>query len=1033
MNTTNSSSAGLTHSAKDWENPFLTHRNREPGHATLMPFPTADEARSKDRLDSPWCLMLNGSWKFKYLPGGIDEAPAGFESAEHSDAKWASLPVPACWQLHGYDIPQYTNVNYPIPLNPPYVPNENPVGLYRRTFNLPASWDGMRLFLHFAGVDSMFNVWVNGQFVGMSKGPHIPAEFDVTAVARPGRNLVAVQVFKWSDGTYLEDQDMWRMSGIFRDVYLWAAPVLHLRDVHLQPSITAQGDGVLEIRLFLRNYNASFRTAEVKAILQDASGRPAAQAKGAIPTPGLGAELRHAFSLRVRKPALWSAEAPNLYRLTLVLSGGGGVLEALSFNMGFRTVAIRDGQFWINDVSIKVRGVNRHDSSPDTGHYVTRAHMERDVQLMKQNNINFVRTSHYPNDPYWYELCDRYGIFVMDEADLETHGLCVNGDWGELSKHPDWKTAFVDRAERMVQRDRNHPCVVFWSLGNESGFGPNHVAMSECVRALDPSRPIHYSPADHDPSVDVISSMYVNVSSMNNLGAGLLDPDPRPYLLCEYAHAMGNGPGSLKEYWDTFWRYPRLIGGCVWEWTDHSVRRRGPDGRDQFTYGGDFGDSPHDGNFCIDGLVFPDRRPHSGLIELKKIYEPVAAVSLDWSAGQLTLLNRHFFLDLCHLEAAWQLQHEGRTLRKGSLPMPPIAPMTRGKMILPETVRKAAGSDVWLTVSFRLKRNTMWAKAGHEVAWCQFAAPCSGTASVTTAAARAPATGLRVTDKNSLLHISNAAGELVFDRRKGTLSRWTLGGRILLDRPMEAQTWRAPTDNDKEMAHQWREFGLHRILTRINHTEFCPGGEGSPAVFTAGTTLAAIQHRPVLDLVWRYEIMDTDRLRLTLTFYPRAMPPKLGYARLGIRLFLPSAADQIQWYGAGPHEAYADRRESARIGRFAGTTRDLYVPYIKPQENGARIDTRWVSVKDKQGTGIQIRAVNHPFMFSALPYTAEELTAKAHDYELQDSGHTVLSLDHSQCGLGSNSCGPLPEAAYYLTPHQPVTLSLDLEGTSGKR
>lgn len=1031
MNSTGSVDNSVLHSSNDWENPALTHRNREPGHTTLMPFPSADEARRKDRLESPWCLMLNGSWKFKYLPTGIDEAPAGFESMDHSDAKWDSLPVPACWQLHGYDIPQYTNVNYPIPLNPPYVPNENPVGLYRRTFNLPASWDGMRLFLHFAGVDSMFNVWVNGQFIGMSKGPHIPAEFDVTAAVRPGRNLIAVQVFKWSDGTYLEDQDMWRMSGIFRDVYLWAAPVLHFRDVHIMPSITAGGDGLLDITLFLRNYNTALRNADVNAVLHNAAGRPVASTRFTLRPPGLGAELRHTFSLKARKPDLWSAESPSLYRLTLTLSGNTTVLEALSFNTGFRTVAIRDGQFWINDVSIKVRGVNRHDSSPDTGHYVTRAHMERDVQLMKQHNINFVRTSHYPNDPYWYELCDRYGLFVMDEADLETHGLCVNGDWSELSLNPDWRTAFVDRAERMVQRDRNHPCIVFWSLGNESGFGPNHVAMADRIRTLDPSRPIHYHPADRDPAVDVISSMYVNVSAMNNLGAGVLDPDPRPFLLCEYAHAMGNGPGALKEYWDTFWRYPRLIGGCVWEWTDHSVRRRGPDGRDQFTYGGDFGDFPNDANFCVDGLVFPDRRPHTGLIELKKVYEPLAADGFNWATAELTLLNRHFFLNLDHLEAVWQLQREGRTLAQGRAAMPRIAPMKHGKLKLPAAIRNVTGSETWLTVRFELKQNTPWAKAGHEVAWCQFAAPCANGATASSQPAPDPA-GIKVTNRSSLVRVSSPAGEMVFDHRKGALVEWTVGGQPLLTRPIEAQLWRAPTDNDKEMAHQWREYGFHRLLTRVNHTEFSAGNDGGPAVFTAGTTLAAIQHRPAVDLVWRYEIIDAATLRMSVTFYPRSMP-KLGYPRLGIRLFLPDSANRVAWYGAGPHEAYSDRRESVRVGAYSGTVANLYVPYIKPQENGARIDTRWVSVKNGAGAGLKVSAVNHPFMFSALPYTAEELTAKAHYHELQAAGSTVLSLDHSQCGLGSNSCGPLPEAAYYVKPAAPLTLALDLQAIPARR
>ncbi len=1026
MSASTASSAAAPHPPNDWENPALMHRNREPGHATLMPFPSMDAARRQDRLLSPWCLLLNGTWKFKYLPKGVEDTPAGFESVDHADARWNSLPVPACWQLHGYDIPQYTNVNYPIPLNPPYVPNENPVGLYRRAFTLPPAWKGRQFFLHFAGVDSMFNVWVNGRFVGMSKGPHIPAEFDVTAAVRPGRNIVAVQVFKWSDGTYLEDQDMWRLSGIFRDVYLWSAPPLHLRDVHITPALGEKGQGRMDISLFLRNYSASIRKAEVTAVLHDPSGRTVASGRARLAAPAIGGETCGALTLRIRNPALWSAETPNLYRLTLCLFGDGALLEALAFNAGFRTVAIRDGQLWINGVSLKVRGVNRHDSSPDTGHYVSRAHMERDVQLMKQHNINFVRTSHYPNDPYWYELCDRYGLFVMDEADLESHGLGVNGDWSELSLHPDWRTAFVDRAERMVQRDRNHPCIVFWSLGNESGFGPNHVAMADRIRALDTSRPIHYHPADRDPCVDVISSMYTNVDRLNNLGAGVAEPDPRPYLLCEYAHAMGNGPGSLKEYWETIWRYPRLIGGCVWEWTDHSIRRRGPGGRDQFTYGGDFGDFPNDGNFCVDGLVFPDRRPHTGLTELKKIYEPLCAEGIHWSTGRLSVLNRHFFMNLDRLEAVWQLQREGNTVARGRLKIPSIAPMSRGEIALPAAAtRGSAGRETWLTVSFRLKRNTLWAKAGHEVAWCQFAAPSPAGAPASSSSPKRTV-ALKVTEKPSLVRLSGAAGEVVFDRRRGSLVRWTLGREVLLAQPVEAQIWRAPTDNDKQMAGDWVNHGLDRLLTRVNHTEFTPSRRGAPAVFTVETTLAAIMHRPVLDVAWRYEIADARRLRLSVTFRPRRVP-KFGYPRLGIRLRLPESLNRVTWYGLGPHEAYSDRRESVRVGRYNGAPEDLYEPYIKPQENGARLDTRWVVLKGKSAAGLRVSAVNHPFMFSALPYTAAELTAKRHYHELKPGGYTVLSLDHSQCGLGSNSCGPLPQESYFLTPKRPVTLTLDLE------
>ena len=594
-----------------------------------------------------------------------------------SAAGWDRIPVPSNWQMHGYGIPQYTNVNYPYPIDPPHVPQENPVGLYRRAFAVPADWKGRQVFLVFDGVDSAFYCWVNGRQVGYSQGSHMPSEFNVTAFLKPGgKNTLDVQVFQWSDGSYLEDQDMWRLSGIFRDVYLFSAPPLHLRDVFIRTPLDRDcRHATLHVQARLRNYGAAAKSHRVQAQLLDGAGGKVLDAEvGRVGALAAGREKLLEARFPIAEPALWSAETPYLYTLLLtLLDSKGNTVEIESFPVGFRQVEIRGGRFLVNGKPVLLRGVNRHESDPDTGHAVSFDSMARDIEMMKRHNINAVRTSHYINDPRWYDLCNRYGLYVVDEADLETHGFGYIAD-DIPTRRPEWKAAFVDRAERMVERDKNQPCVVIWSLGNESGFGPNHQAMTERIRRTDPTRPIHYegeraTPGYDGPPVgDIESVMYPTVDFLQEQGR---KKDPRPFFVCEYAHAMGNGPGNLKEYWDAIRAHPRLMGGCVWEWCDHGIRqrlrrasRRTKKGADWFAYGGDFGDQPNDGNFCIDGLVFPDRRPHPALLEYKKVLEPVAVDAVDLAKGRVKLRNRYDFLALDHLDAHWRLLRDDRVLQQ---------------------------------------------------------------------------------------------------------------------------------------------------------------------------------------------------------------------------------------------------------------------------------------------------------------------------------------------------------------------------------
>ncbi len=605
----------LARAMHDWENPHLLQREREPARATCVPFADAETALTGERGASSCFKLLDGNWRFHYAtsPTGV---PRGFEQESYAVEGWDMLPVPSNWQMHGYGKPNYTNVAYPYPVDPPRVPQENPVGCYRRDFTIPAAWHDGQVFLVFEGVDSAFYVWVNGWQVGYSQGAHLPSEFNITPYVRPGENTLAVQVLQWSDGSYLEDQDMWRMSGIFRDVYLVSTPNLHLRDVRIRTALDAQYvDATLQVSMTVKNYaKGAAAGCSIQASLLDSADHTLLSrdiSVGAIEAEG---ELCVDFAAPVSAPRLWNAETPHLYTLLLSLATPDGcVREVQRWPVGFRQVEMKKQRVLINGVPITIKGVNRHDTHPDLGHTVPLETMLRDIALMKQHNINAVRTSHYPNDPRWLDLCDEYGLYVIDEADLETHGMI---ELSRLSSDPAWEAAYLDRAERLVERDKNHPSVIMWSLGNESGYGQNHVKMAEWIHAADPTRLVHYegatgwaNPAQLIPNgcVDVVSVMYPTVETL--IAEGERTDDPRPYFMCEYAHAMGNGPGNLKEYWEAIYRYDRLLGGCIWEWVDHGIRRQAADGEEWFAYGGDFDDQPNDGNFCIDGLNFPD--PHS--------------------------------------------------------------------------------------------------------------------------------------------------------------------------------------------------------------------------------------------------------------------------------------------------------------------------------------------------------------------------------------------------------------------------------------
>ncbi|SEG79517.1 glycoside hydrolase family 2 TIM barrel-domain containing protein [Paenibacillus sp. UNC499MF] len=721
---------------RDWENLDVLERDRLPARASFIPYGEEKKALTYAEERSDRTLLLNGTWAFRYT-NSPEEAPAGFYEPEFDAAAWDRLPVPSCWQLHGYGAPHYTDLYYPFPVDPPRVPAANPTGSYRREFTLPACWTDKDVVIRFHGVDSACNVWLNGEYVGYSEGSRLTAEFDLSPFIRSGRNVLAVQVYQWSAGSYLEDQDMWWLSGIFRDVVLVARPKLHLQNVRVHAGLDeACRDGLLSVKVAVANAaDTASRSFTLVWRLQDregnliVSGKESGTANNGE-SDGTAETGKIAIEAEIKKPRHWSAETPYLYDLIVtLLDEEGKVLETTALKTGFRRIEVKGGLMLVNGKAIRLRGVNRHDHHPDTGRTVTPETMEQDIRMMKQHNINAVRTAHYPNDPRFYDLCDRYGLYVMDETDLETHGFELIGDANRLSGDPAWEHAYVDRMRRMVLRDENHPSIIMWSLGNESGFGCNHEAMYKWCRSYDSTRLVHYEGDREGKACDVFSTMYSSPEKMR--GFGEMKELDKPHILCEYAHAMGNGPGGLEHYEELFRTYPRLQGGFVWEWIDHGLRRKKADGREYFAYGGDYGDQPNNGNFCIDGLVTPDRTPSPGLLEYKKTIEPISIEISGWEPGEnqgtvdLIIRNHYDFISLQNFRCTWKLEADGRLVGGGPAELPNLAAGEEGTLRLPLTVTvPAAGegspAEYWLTVRIVLASPAVWAEEGHEIAWAQF-------------------------------------------------------------------------------------------------------------------------------------------------------------------------------------------------------------------------------------------------------------------------------------------------------------------------
>ncbi|WP_337102524.1 glycoside hydrolase family 2 TIM barrel-domain containing protein [Paenibacillus sp. YIM B09110] len=1003
----------------DWENHRLLHRNRLPARAAFIPFNNDEGALYCERELSPYYVPLNGTWKFDYAPTPA-HAPAGFHLESFDTSGWDELAVPSCWQMHGYGRPHYSNVVYPFPVVPPLVPTENPTGSYRREFTVPAGWDGQRITLHFEGVDSAFFVWVNGREAGFSKGSRMPSQFDITDLVREGTNVLAVRVMQWSDGSYIEDQDMWWLSGIFRDVYLTAAPQTHVYDYSVRTLLDANyRDATLEVRLNLRSMNTTAQSVRVELQLLDANGGEVdgGYAKETIACDEQTQDQEAMFALPLRAPRKWSAEDPYLYKLLIRVISDTAQKQVIATRVGFRCIELKDGLLFVNGVPIKFKGVNRHDHHPDLGRTVPLEWMRKDLLMMKQHNINAVRTSHYPNDPRFYDLCDEYGLYVIDEADLECHGFHRTDNSNQLSDDPDWEIAYIDRLERMIERDKNHPSIILWSLGNESYYGCNHAAMYRWAKEHDPTRLVHYAEDREAETADVFSTMYNRIWQLHGLGQRV-DLD-KPHIVCEYAHAMGNGPGGLKEYWDVFYTYKRLQGGFVWEWVDQGIRQRTVDGREYFAYGGDFGDHPNDSNFVIDGLVNPDRVPSAGLLELKKVIEPVVIEALDLQAGLIKLTNRYDFLSLDHLQLVWNVMADGKVLSSGTSKLPDVAPGCTGSVDVSYTLpdRLQPATDYWLNVSLVNTADTAWSEAGFEVAWAQFELP--NKSEYKSDIEHFGFVPLSVTENGVMLEVRGGDFVLQFDTVYGTISDWRHAGVRLLEEGPRLDLWRAPTDNDmrpigdwrtsldddKRATVLWKKSGLHWLQHRVMSVDWSSNVSGTIVTVTCRVRVAPPILKWSVDTLYTYTIYAKGDVTIEVNGSIEGSGAPETLPRIGLRMALPNDYDRAEWYGRGPGESYADLKQAARFGVYRRTVSELFTEYIVPQENGNRADTRWLALTNEQGAGL-LATGSPQFDFTARRYTSEDLEKAKHTYELKEHDRVFLHLDLAQNGIGSASCGP---------------------------
>jgi beta-galactosidase len=994
----------------EWENEKVVSVNMEPAHVNFMAFPTYELAVKNDFAQSPWYKSLNGTWKFHHtdVPG---QRPKDFFRTDLNDKAWKPIPVPGNWELNGFGLPIYTNIIYPFPANPPFIDHGfAPVGTYRMEFTIPGNWQERDIILHFGSVTGAMYVYVNGNPVGISKASKLPAEFNITKHLHQGENVLALQVFRWHDGSYLEDQDFWRLTGIERDVYLYARNKVSIKDFELIADLDkTYKNGLFTAKIQINNPDVAGLSATVDVLDKDGKVvRSLSQkfAKG---------QNEVTVNTTLNNVLAWSAETPHLYNVIVSLKDNKGTLiEATSLKIGFRKVEIRNAQLLVNGKKIMVHGVNRHEHDALLGHVPTKELMLKDIQLMKQYNINAVRTSHYPNDPYWYQLCDEYGLYVVDEANIEVHGMGVRPGLGDTSNHPSylpsWKPAFMDRIQRMVERDKNHPSVIIWSLGNESGNGQVFYDAYHWIKLRDKTRPVLSEQALEDANTDIVSPMYPSIAYMKSYAAD--KTKTRPFIMCEFAHAMGNSSGNFQEYFDIIRSSPHMQGGFIWDWVDQGLKATDANGKVYWAYGGDLGAGhlQNDENFCANGLVAPDRSPHPGFFEVKKVYQNIVFKDRDWKTGKITVGNTFNFISLDNYAFTWEVLKNGQSLQKGSFRVT-VAPEseTDVDLNLPSMNEDA---EYVLNLFAHTNKELPLIPAGHEVAREQF----GGNTTQYFAKPKTTTGELAVQRTGNILSFSSGEVAGRFHANNGQWLAYTYKGEPLLHGFPEPYFWRAPTDNDfgsnmPEKLGMWRSAHVNRKLLSVNVGEKTSAG----LPLTVNYELTDIKAAYTI----QYLIMNNGAVQVE-AIYDAGNNSLPEMPRFGMRMQLPEASNHIRYYGRGPWENYADRKTASFLGEYHQKTKEMFVAnYLRPQENGYRTDVRWASFTNDGGRGVKITGLQ-PICFSALPYTAEDLdpgvTKKnRHPSDLNERRFTSLHIDLLQRGVGGdNSWGALPHEPYLL-------------------
>ena len=1031
---------------RDWENPGVFNINREDPHATLISYSDEQSALEAIKENSPNYKSLDGTWKFNWVKTP-DKRPFWFFKDDYDTRDWKNFEVPSNWQMVGYDVPVYANITYPFwtykkvfnsgnsgniepALKPPYIPHDwNPVGSYKRSFNISSDWKNKEIFLQFGAVSSAFYVWVNEKLVGYSEDSKVPAEFNITKFLKNGKNSVAVEVYRWCDGSYLEDQDFWRLSGIQRTIFLHARPKTFIRDFFAVGDLENNyNDGLLKLNVSLKSAEETAGDFIVAASLFKDGQELYTESKHVIMAKNMA---NVDFEKKLPEIKKWSAESPRLYSLVISLkSKNGNNLESVSSKIGFRKTEIINSQLLINGVAVLLKGVNMHEHNEITGHVIDEATILKDIRMMKSNNINAMRTCHYPQQELWYEICDKYGLYLIDEADIESHGMGYNKDV-TLADKPEWAAAHLDRMRRTVERDKNHPSVIIWSMGNEAGDGHNFLNGYKWIKGRDKTRPVQYERAEKESNAperhtDIWCNMYATIEEIEAYAKDA--KNDRPMIMCEYAHAMGNSTGNLQDYWDVIEKYPKLQGGFIWDWVDQGFLKTNENGEKYWTYGGDYGDEgiPSDGNFCLNGLVWPDRKGHPGLNEVKKVYQYVGFTPVDLKTGMIKVKNKYDFTDLSEFNFEWEIVSDGIVIQSGKVPLPIFKPKAELAILLPfEKMDPSPGAEYFLNL--RVSRGDEWnyVPEDHVYATAQFKLPLEG------AAVPAKHDNLAVLQTRTVekkLEVSGVDMKIVFDLSKGRLESFHYKGKELIKKGLEPDFWRPPTDNDygydmDKLLVVWKKAGAKAIVTKANVSQ----PELGKVVVSFNYDIPGNDNQKIAGYATVFTIYGTADV-VVKNLFSKVSDKIPEIPRMGMQFQLPGEFTNLTWLGRGPHENYVDRRTSADVGLYESTTADQYTPYIRPQENGYKTDTRWLTLTDDSGTGILVSG-DPLICFAALnnihddfespgklsQYRKDARTANTHTIDVRPRDLVNLNIDLGQMGVGGdNSWGALIHPKYRL-------------------